>query len=55
LNDCHSPRNGGIAPGLRQHDVPRTIIPVPKVTILGTGKIVNYVSSGRMTAELVGV
>ena len=40
--------------GLPEIFVPRTIMPVPKVPILGTGKI-DYVSSGRMAAELVGV
>jgi hypothetical protein len=32
--------------------VPRTIMPVPKVPILGTGKI-DYVSAGQMAAGLV--
>jgi len=31
--------------------IPRTIVPVPKVPILGTGKI-DYVSAGKMAADL---
>ena len=32
--------------------MPRTIVRVPKVPILGTGKI-DYVTSGQMAVELV--
>jgi acyl-[acyl-carrier-protein]-phospholipid O-acyltransferase/long-chain-fatty-acid--[acyl-carrier-protein] ligase len=38
--------------GLPEIFVPRTIVPVPKVPILGTGKI-DYVSSSRVAMELV--
>jgi len=32
--------------------VPRSIVPVPKVPILGTGKI-DYVSASQLATELV--
>ena len=38
--------------GLPEIFVPRTIVPVPKVPILGTGKI-DYVSSGQIAVELL--
>ena len=38
--------------GLPEIFVPRTIVPVPRVPILGTGKI-DYVASGQMAVELV--
>jgi acyl-[acyl-carrier-protein]-phospholipid O-acyltransferase/long-chain-fatty-acid--[acyl-carrier-protein] ligase len=38
--------------GLPEIFVPRTIVPVAKVPILGTGKI-DYVTSGQMAVELV--
>ena len=38
--------------GLPEIFVPRTIVPVPKVPILGTGKI-DYVSSGQLATELL--
>jgi acyl-[acyl-carrier-protein]-phospholipid O-acyltransferase/long-chain-fatty-acid--[acyl-carrier-protein] ligase len=38
--------------GLPEIFVPRSIIPVPKVPILGTGKI-DYVTSGQLATETV--
>jgi acyl-[acyl-carrier-protein]-phospholipid O-acyltransferase / long-chain-fatty-acid--[acyl-carrier-protein] ligase len=38
--------------GLPEIFVPRTIVPVPKVPILGTGKI-DYVTSGQLASELL--
>jgi acyl-[acyl-carrier-protein]-phospholipid O-acyltransferase / long-chain-fatty-acid--[acyl-carrier-protein] ligase len=38
--------------GLPEIFVPRSIVPVPKVPILGTGKI-DYVTSGQLASELV--
>jgi hypothetical protein len=32
--------------------VPRSIVPVPQVPILGTGKI-DYVTSGQLASELM--
>jgi acyl-[acyl-carrier-protein]-phospholipid O-acyltransferase/long-chain-fatty-acid--[acyl-carrier-protein] ligase len=40
--------------GLPEIFVPRSIVPVPKVPILGTGKI-DYVSATQLATELVGV
>ena len=37
--------------GLPEIFIPRAIVPVAKVPILGTGKI-DYVSAGKMAAEL---
>jgi acyl-[acyl-carrier-protein]-phospholipid O-acyltransferase/long-chain-fatty-acid--[acyl-carrier-protein] ligase len=37
--------------GLPEIFIPRAIVPVPKVPILGTGKI-DYVSAGKMAADL---
>ena len=37
--------------GLPEIFIPRTIVPVPKVPILGTGKI-DYVSAGKMAVDL---
>jgi acyl-[acyl-carrier-protein]-phospholipid O-acyltransferase/long-chain-fatty-acid--[acyl-carrier-protein] ligase len=39
--------------GLPEMFVPRLILPVPTVPILGTGKI-DYVSASRLATELVG-
>jgi len=40
--------------GLPEMFVPRSIVPVPKVPMLGTGKI-DYVSASQLATELVGV
>jgi acyl-[acyl-carrier-protein]-phospholipid O-acyltransferase/long-chain-fatty-acid--[acyl-carrier-protein] ligase len=38
--------------GLPEIFVPRSIVPVPKVPILGTGKV-DYVSASQLATELV--
>ena len=57
VTECADATRAALATGAREAGlpeifVPRTIVPVPKVPILGTGKI-DYVTSGQLAVDLV--